>query len=296
MKILLTGASGFIGRALQSQLEALGHVVVALSTRERPGAYRWRPETGQIPEGVLQGVDTVIHLAGSPIDTIWTTKRKILIYNSRVFNTAMLCEQLASVRVKPRRVILASGVHICPYLPQPEAPVNSETYTQGSFLATVIKDWELAARSLHEAKIDALHLRLGIVMSPKGGMLKKILPLARCRLMPILGNGQQRMSWISLEDVVGVILWSLNTRGLKGPLAVVTPDSITQLEWATTVARHYHYKPWLYLPEGLIKLILGQMAEELIFSNLSVQPKKLLDEGYAFRFSSFLDYLNFSLA
>ncbi len=296
MKILLTGASGLVGKALKPKLEAAGHIVVALSTSQRPGAYRWRPEIGNIPEGVLQGVDTVIHLAGSPIDAIWTNKRKTLIYNSRIFNTAMLCEQLASLPVKPRRVILASGIHICPYLPQPEAPVSSETYTQGSFLATVIKDWELAARSLHEAKIDALHLRLGVVMSPKGGMLKKILPIAWCRLMPILGNGKQKMSWISLEDVIEIILWSLKTEGLKGPLAAVTPDSITQLEWATTVARHYHYKLWLHLPAGLIRLFLGQMAEELIFSNLSVQPKKLLDEGYAFRFSSFLDYLNFSLA
>ncbi len=296
MKILLTGASGFIGRALKPQLEALGHVVVELSTRERPGAYLWIPERGKIPQAAFQGVDTVIHLAGSPIDILWTHKRKRLIYKSRVLNTALFCEQLASLREKPRRVIFASGAHICPYLPHPAAPVTKETNTQASFLATVVRDWELATLSLQAAKIDALHLRLGVVMSPKGGMLKKMLPFARCRLIPILGSGKQIMSWIGLEDLVGVILWSLNTAGLKGPLTVVAPEPITQLEWATIVAHHYHYRPWLHLSEGLIKLFLGQMAEELFFSNLSVRPKGLIEQGYSFRFSHFADYLNFSLA
>lgn len=296
MKILLTGASGFIGRALKPQLEALGYTVVELSTRERLNAYTWRPGQNNIPQEALCGVDTVIHLAASPIDRLWTPSRKTLIYKSRVCTTKALCEQLLALPAKPRRVIFASGAHICPYLPDPEAPVRHETDIKGSFLATVVRDWELAAHNLEEAHIATLHLRLGVVMSPRGGMLKKILPLARYRLMPILGRGHYGISWISLEDLVGLILWILKTEGLKGPLCAVAPGPISQLEWATALAHYYHYKPWLYLPEGLLKRILGQMATELLFTSLWVEPKKLLDKGYPFCFSSFSDYLNFSLA
>lgn len=296
MKILLTGASGLVGKALKPQLEALGHRVVELSTQNRPGAYHWKPEEGKIPQEALQGVEEVIHLAGSPIDARWTPQRKALIYKSRVLTTRALCEQLLSVSPKPRRIIFASGAHICPYLDQPEAPVTVVTQTHPSFLATVVKDWELASQLLEKARVPVVHLRLGVVMTPRGGMLKKMLPLARCRLTPILGSGKQIISWISLEDAIGVILWSLNQKGLKGPLNLVAPHPLSQLEWGKALAQHYAHRPYLRLPERLLKLIFGQMAEELIFKSLYIKPERLMKLGYSFRFSHFSDYVNFSLA
>lgn len=296
MKILLTGASGFLGSALVPALDGLGHSLVQLSSQKRSGTYFWDQSGEGIPEEALEGLDAVIHLAGKSIDCVWTAKNKASIYNSRVVNTAILAKRLARLENPPKLVIIASGAHICPYLETEESPVSLSTQVGDSFLAQLVKEWELAAFSLSKANIRLIHLRTGVVMSPKGGMLKKILPLARYRLMPIFGSGEQFISWISLEDWVSIVLWCLEQPHLKGPINAVSPHPIRQIDFARLLAKKFHYRPYLGLPEAFLKGVCKQMAEELLLKSIYSQPKALIEAAFPFRFQRFEEYLNFSLA
>ncbi len=296
MKILLTGASGFLGSALGPALEGLRHDLVQLSSQKRSGAHFWDQSSKGIPDEALEGIEAVIHLAGKPIDCLWTAKNRASIYRSRVLNTAILAKRLAHLGKPPRLVIIASGIHICPYLKTEESPVSVDTQVGDSFLARLVKEWELAALSLSQTHTRVIHLRMGVAMSPKGGMLKKILPLARYRLMPIFGSGEQFISWISLEDWVSIVLWCLEQPNLKGPINAVSPYPIRQIEFAKLLAEKFRYRPYLRLPEAFLKGVCKQMAKELLLKSIYSQPKALIEASFPFRFQHFGDYLNFSLA
>lgn len=284
-----------MGSALGPVLEGLGHTLVKLSTQKRAGSYYWDPLQG-IPDAALQGVDGVVHLAGKSINCLWTAKNKAAIYHSRVSKTALLAKRLAELGQPPRFVICASGIHICPYLDEPEGPMLSSTAVNGSFLAELVKDWELASLDLSKTGTRLIHLRMGVVMSPRGGMLQKLLALARYRLMPIFGSGEQAISWISLDDWLRLVVTCIQRPDTQGPINAVTPYPIRQRDFARLVAAKFGYKPYLRLPETVLRLLLGQMADELLLKPIAVQPQKLKDAAFPFRFERLQDYLHFSLA
>ncbi|HUT53177.1 MAG TPA: TIGR01777 family oxidoreductase [bacterium] len=283
-RIAISGASGMIGTALGHFLEAGGHRVERMVRRApRPGCaeVHWDPERGEIDAGALDGVDAVVHLSGESVaGGRWTRERREKIVKSRADSTRLLCETLARLAVKPRVLISASAIGY--YGDCAEEAVCDEGREAGrGFLAEVCRQWEDATAPARKAGIRVVNLRIGVVLAARGGALNRMLPPFSLGFGGRIGTGKQIMSWVALDDVVGAIHHLIFT-AVSGPVNLAAPESVTNAQFAAALGQVLHRPALLPLPAPLIRALFGRMGEEMLLYGARVEPKKLLDSGFAF--------------
>lgn len=261
LKILVSGASGFVGGALVTFLKEKGHDVHKFN---------------RFGQNELNGFDIVIHLAGENIASRWCKKKKEKILNSRREGTRELVKALLATEHPPKRFICASGVH---YYGDHGAEIVDESSERrgGAFLSEVCAAWEEACFG-----IETTHLRFGLILSPKGGVLKKILPIFRLGLGGILGGGQQYVSWVTIDDVVNATYHIVMRPEMKGPFNIVSPNPVTNEEFTRSVASSLGKTIGPRVPAFILKIFFSEMADELLLSSVRAVPTRLLNSGYRF--------------
>lgn len=286
MTVLVSGSHGFIGSALVPFLTTGGHRVIRLVRSPQPSREpqsEWNPSTGVLNAGELDGVDAVVHLAGESIaDGRWTDERKRRIRESRVTGTRLLCESLARLPKPPRVIVCASAIG---YYGDRGDETLTESSAKGSgFLAQLCEEWERATEPAARRGIRVVLLRIGVVLSPAGGALAKMLPPFRLGLGGPLGHGRQVMSWIAIDDAIGAIHHALVTDRLQGPVNLAAPHPVTNQEFTRVLGRVLARPAVLPVPPFALRLLFGELADEALLAGAKVLPARLLDTGYAFRF------------
>ncbi len=285
MKILVTGSHGLVGSYLVPALTTAGHTVLRLlrsQVTSENNEISWDPLAGSIEQNKLENLDAIVHLAGENIATgRWTAKKKALIHDSRVQGTRFLSKILASLDRKPKVFISASAVGF--YGNRGNEVLNEESPSGSGFLAETCREWEAASESANNAGIRVVFLRFGVILSNKGGALSKMLPPFKLGLGGKIGNGKQYMSWVSIIDVVGAIQHVLNREDIKGPINIVAPQAITNLEFTKALGKVLA-KPTVFPMPGLAaRLVFGEMAKELLLASTRVESTRLKDSGYTFQ-------------
>jgi uncharacterized protein (TIGR01777 family) len=285
VKVAVTGSSGFIGTALTAALAAAGHDVVRVVRDDSggPGTVRWDPKAGTIDAAGLAGVDAAVHLAGAGIaDHRWTDDYKRELVASRLDGTGLLARTLAGLDPRPAVLVSASGID---YYGDRGDEVLDETASKGTgFLSDLCAQWEAAADPAREAGIRVAHTRSGIVLSPRGGALKKQLPLFKLGLGGRFGSGRQWQSWIALDDEVDAMLHLL-TAEAAGPVNLTAPNPVTNAEFTETLGAVLHRPTLLPVPSLAPKLLVGsELAEVLLYESKRVVPQVLEASGYTFRY------------
>jgi hypothetical protein len=283
MKIVISGASGLIGTQLVAKLSNSGHEVVRLVRRSpKSGEIQWNPKLGTLDAAALEGVDAVIHLSGAGIgDKRWTDGYRKEILDSRTATTALLAKTMASLSRKPSVFLSGSAIGI--YGARNDEQLT-EVSTHGTgFLAEVCEQWEAAAQPAVDAGIRTVYLRTGIVLSPKGGALKKLLPLFKLGVGGKFGNGKQWQSWISIDDEIGAIEHLL-TANVSGAVNLTAPNPVTNAEFTKVLASVLKRPAIVPVPTFAPKILLGgELADALLFTGQRVIPAALNASGYNFK-------------
>jgi uncharacterized protein (TIGR01777 family) len=286
MHVLVTGSTGFIGSALVSFLTTGGHQVTRLvRSTPRPGQAEvyWYPEAGNIATPGLEGFDAVVHLAGENIASgRWTAAKKARIRDSRVQGTHLLCEALAQLVSPPRVLVSASAVGY--YGDRGEEVLRENSRPGRDFLADVCRAWEAATTPAAQRGIRVVNLRFGIVLSAAGGALTRMLLPFKIGAGGTIGSGQQYMSWITLDDVIGVVHHALLTESLQGPVNTVTPQPVTNRTFTRTLGRVLRRPTWAHMPAFVARAVFGEMADALLLASTRVEPARLNDTNYTFRY------------
>lgn len=290
-RILVSGVSGPIGAALLPSLKTREYEVVRLVRKPAPAEDQvsWDPMKPIVPESV-SGFDAVIHLAGESIVGRWTSEKKALIRNSRVQGTRNLAEALAYARHKPQVFVSSSAVGY--YGDRGDEVLKEESAGGNGFLADVCRDWETAAQTASRAGIRTVQIRTGVVLSPKGGALGKMLTPFRMGIGGNIGSGRQWMSWIDVQDLVGAIHHILKADLIQGPVNMVAPKPVTNAEFTKTLASILSRPAILPVPEFAVKLAFGEMGETVLLGSQRVEPSRLVASGYPFRFRDLRTSLN----
>ncbi len=285
MDVIVTGSSGLIGSALLPALAAEGHrvtVLVRSAADPARGRVKWDPENGLLDESSLEGKDALIHLAGETISQRWTSERKGIIRESRVKSTRLLSERLGRVKNPPRVFISASAIG---YYGDRGSETLTESSAPGSgFLAELCQEWEAAAEMAAQWNIRVVLLRTGIVLSRTGGALAKMLLPFRLGVGGRLGSGAQYMSWIDIEDAVGVILFALGAQSVDGPVNVVGPAPVTNAEFTKALGNALSRPAIFPVPAFAVELAFGEMGKELLLASNRVEPRVLQRSGFRFRY------------
>lgn len=285
LNILISGASGVIASALIPFLSTGGHRVIPL-VRRPPDPNKaevfWKPDARCLNPDDLSRVDTIIHLAGENIGQgRWTAEKKRRIIESRTKSTSLIAETAARLDPKPRVLICASAVGY--YGNRNEWELRETDGPGNDFISQVCYEWEKAAAPAIESGIRVVFLRIGVVLTPAGGALAKVLPLFQAGLGGKLGSGHQYISWIGSDDVIGAIYHIIYKDSIEGPVNVVSPNPVTNLEFTETLADLLSRPAKLSVPASAIKLLFGEMGREVPLSSTRVKPVRLLETGYHFR-------------
>jgi uncharacterized protein len=288
-KVLVSGVSGPIGIALLPSLRNQGAQITRL-TRGAPDSsppghepIPWDPEQPLSPNNV-SGFDAVIHLAGEGIVGRWTAEKKAKIRNSRVLGTQHLAEALARAKDKPEVFVSSSAIGF--YGDRGNEVLTEESAAGQGFLPDVCREWEAATRPAAEAGIRTVQIRTGIVLSPKGGALGSMLTPFKMGVGGKIGGGNQWMSWIDVQDMVGGIHQVLNNDSLRGPVNMVAPSPVTNAEFTRTLASVVHRPAIFPVPGFVVKLIFGEMGETVLLGSQRVEPARLLATQYSFKFKT----------
>ena len=297
LHVLVTGSTGFVGSALVPFLAAGGHRITRLvraTPEHKIAEVRWDPEAGVMDTARLDGLDAVVHLAGENIATgRWTAEKKAKIRDSRVRSTRLLCDTLAGLKQPPKVLACASATGY--YGDRGDELLTEESASGTGFLAGVCREWEAAANPAVQKGIRVVHLRFGMVLSGAGGALAKLLPPFRMGLGGALGTGRQYISWIALDDLLGVIAHALTTEALQGPVNAVAPNPVTNKEFTQTLGRILGRFTLFSMPAAAARLAFGEMADEVLLASQRVQPTRLLTTGYRFRYPDLDGALRHSL-
>lgn len=286
MRILITGATGFLGRRVCEVLGQAGYTLVALSRDPRRAkqhvpelteAFRW-----DALKEALQGCDAVVHLAGETVAGRWTDAKKRALRDSRVLSTQELVNALAQLSTRPKVFISASAIGY--YGDRGEETLTEDSSPGSDFLAQVCQDWEREAARAESLDIRVVRLRIGLVIGPSGGALQALLPIFKLGLGGPLGSGRQFWSWVHRDDVAGAIAFALEREDLRGPINVASPKPVRQREFAQILGRVLKRPAFLPVPAFALKIVLGEFSSELL-SSKRVLPQRLQQQGYRFRFA-----------
>jgi uncharacterized protein (TIGR01777 family) len=283
LTVAVTGATGLIGTALVTRLRASGYAVRRLLRSPHgagPGDVVWDPTRGVLPPMALDGVDAIVHLAGEPVAHRWTAERKRAIRESRVRSTELLAEAVRALGRKPRVLLAGSAVG---YYGDRGDELLDETSTPGSdFLARTCVDWEHATAPAADAGVRVVLLRTGIVLSPGGGALARLLPIFRLGGGGPIGSGKQWMSWIGLGDHVRAVQHALVTESMRGPVNLTAPNPVTNADFATTLGRVLTRPALVPVPAFALELLYGEMARATLLAGQRALPKSLIANQFEF--------------
>ena len=303
MRILVSGASGLVGSALQSTLAAAGHTVgrlVRLGPRRPsgtagPGDVEWDLATGHIDAPRMEGVDAVVHLAGANIaGERWTDGFKERIRHSRIDGTRIVAEAIARLERRPRVLVQASAVGY--YGDRGDEILGEASRNGDGFLPAVCVAWEAATAPAAASGVRVVILRFGVVLSARGGALKKMLPAFRLGIAGVIGSGRQWMPWLSLEDAVGMIAHAIADAGMTGPVNAVAPEPVTNRAFTKALGRAVGRPTLLPLPAFAARLALGEMADALLLASVRAVPTRLQAAGYTWRHPDLAGALSAALA
>ena len=282
MTVAVTGSTGMIGSAIVRVLTTRGHAVRPIVRRpaRNDAEIFWDQQRDAIDVGRLAGVDAVINLAGASLAQRWSDRAKQTIRDSRIKGTATLARAIASLDQKPRVMLSGSAIGI--YGLRGDEMLDEASTLGDDFLASVASDWEAATQPALGAGIRVAKLRTGLVVSPSGGVLAKMLLPFRLGVGGRFGSGQQWMSWIALSDYVEAVTFLLNDASISGPYNLVAPNPVTNEEFTRVLARVLRRPAFFHVPRAALTLVLGEMAETTILASQRVRPRRLLEAGFNF--------------
>jgi len=282
MDVLISGATGLIGSALIPELAAKGHTVRRLTRHPRQeGDIRWDIDAGTI-DGDISGIDAVVHLAGESIaEGRWTEEKKRRILGSRQKGTRLLAEEIAGLDEPPSVMVSVSATGY--YGDRGNELLTEESQSGDLFLSEVCREWESAADPAREAGVRVVHPRFGIVLTTEGGALGATLPIFKLGGGGKVGAGRQYWSWVSFYDVIGAILYLMDTEDISGPVNVVTPDPPTNAEYTMVLGKVLNRPTFFTVPAPAARVMLGGIADELLLASARVEPVRLQEAGYSFR-------------
>ena len=285
MNIAIAGSSGLLGSHLVPFLDAVGHQVQRLvrkETQAQDGDIPWNPAQQKLDPRALKGADAIICLSGENIASRWSAEKKKRLRTSRVDSVSLICRTAAAMDEPPDVIICASAIGI--YGSNRGDEILTEESSPGTdFLGSLCADWEAAARPAIEKGIRVVQLRFGIILSRKGGALRKMLLPFKLGLGGRVGDGRQYMSWLSLDEAVGIIDFAIQTDSLEGPVNAMTPEPVTNREFTRALATALWRPALLPLPKTMVKLMFGEMGESLLLGSARGLPEKLKASGYTFR-------------
>lgn len=285
MKILITGASGLIGEALQKSFAEKGYEML-LATRHKPeksNQIYWSTDTGFRDEDVsrLENLDAVVHLAGENIAGRWSSDKKQKIRESRNKGTHNLVDALLKLENKPKVLVSASAVGY--YGDRADEILTEASKAGDTFLAEVCREWETEARRAEDAGIRTVLVRTGVVLSKDGGALAQMLTPFKFALGGVVGSGKQWMSWIALEDVGAIYHAAIENENLRGAVNATAPNPVTNEEFTKTLGEVLARPTVLPLPEFAVNLMFGEMGDALLLDSARVVPKRLESSGFTFK-------------
>lgn len=282
--VVITGASGLLGQALAVHLKSTGWAVRTLGRGTGgPDHWQWDPQKGILPAEALNGCEAVVHLAGESLMGRWTAAKRERILQSRLEGTRLLAHTLSSLEDGPGIMISASGAHCYPA----NGEVHDEDSSKGSgFLAEVCQKWEAAAAFVEDAGIRLVRLRTGMIVSGAGGALAQMRLPFKLGLGGPIGGGRQWMSWIEITDWCRLVEWAIENDGVRGPLNAVSPEPVEQRVFAKTLGRTINRPAVIPLPAFMVRLLMGQMGDEMLLASLRVIPAKALKGGFKFSAAS----------
>ena len=300
MTILLTGSTGFIGSALVPFLTVGGYRIIRLLRSQSPRfgkqfgnntqrSVPWDPISGSLDLSSIEGVDAVVNLAGQNIYGRWTKEKKSRILSSRVQSTKFLCKSLASLNKPPKVLVSASAIGYYgsnnigdEILSEDNSPPPADSR---DFLSEVCYQWENATEIAKQAGIRVVNIRIGVVLGAAGGMLAKMLLPFKIGLGGKIANGKQWISWISLDDLLGIILHAINNESIKGPINAVVPGPVTNADFANTLAAILSKPAKFNIPSFIVKKVFGELADAALLASTRVVTSDILQKtGYQFRF------------
>ena len=285
MKIAITGSSGLVGGALRAALSEAGHrvtrVVRDAGRARKPGYAYWDPDAARVDDAALEAHDVFIHLAGASLFRPWTRRHREAIRRSRVQGTQLLSAALAGLETPPALLLSASAIGYYGDRPPDEALTEEAAGGEG-FLPRVVRAWEAATEPAEVAGIRVVHMRLGLVLSPDGGILQVMRMPFRLGLGAVVGSGRQVWSWIALPEIPNIVLHAIATPSLHGPMNVVSPDPVSAREFSQTFGRVLNRPVALRIPAPVVALAPGGMGEELALASARVVPGRLQQSGYTF--------------
>ena len=283
MTILVSGASGLVGQCVVAHATRAGHDVIKLvRSREKASAngIYWDPAKGEIDRDQLEGIDCVVHLAGENIAANrWTSAVKKRIRDSRVNGTALLAEALSAMKTPPRTFIMASAVGY--YGDRGDEVLHDNATAGDGYLADVCRDWEAAAKPLEDRKVRVVKLRIGVALTLKGGALPKMLSAFKTGMGGKIGSGKQYMAWITLEDLIGIVLFAIDNESVRGALNAVAPYPVTNADFTRALGKAIGRPTIMTVPAFALKMAVGEIAMELLKSTRAV-PTALEKYGYQF--------------
>ena len=298
MKVLISGGSGLVGTALTESLRSDGHTVVRLVRPDgaaEAGDIRWDPIGGFINLDAMEAADAVVNLNGASIGGgRWTPARKKILRTSRVDSTRVLVEALARLKQKPRVLVSASAVGC--YGNRGDEILTESSAPGSDFLAELCRDWEGEAIRAQASGIRTVLTRFGVILSAKGGALTQMLTPFKLGLGGRLGSGKQWMSWIALDDVIGILRSVLSNEQATGAINVVAPNPVRNTEFTSVLASVLHRPAIFSAPAFALRLALGEMADALLLSSQQVRSERSPATTHAFRYENLEPALHSILA